>query len=605
MKKFTLQDCFVSLLCGGIAFIVYAVTTARGIVFTDNGELLGVMSTFGVPHPTGSPLFMLFGSLWNLVVSVVSSSVFSKNLFSAAMVSAGVSIMHLSVVSLIEKTLAEQYNSWYRNAITLSMVLLVAFSSSLWNIATFVEIYSLQFFAFSCVFLVFVHWSIKPTLQISFLLAYLSILAIATHSSMIFFAIAVNGIVVIHNYRKYKSFQPIYILTIFALLALTVYAVPLIRSFSEVPFNWGEISRSYDAFMYHISGKQFQVWMFESAETFTKNSVDFFKELFTSTLGIGLLLSIAGLFLLWKKNIYIVLLVVIYFAVGLPIIFSYGIPDIHSYFVVPIVVVSIFASISLLQWCVKYQWIAFVTVMLPCCSVAIFWEDVAQQQNTLVDDYVYMLTDQLPKNSIILSSQWDYFCSAFMYKQKIEGYRPDIVLIEKELLRRTWYPRMVQRWYPNVYNKSQKEFEAYTAYLSLFENEKPFEASKLQRLYIVLLRSIIENAGENVVFVTPEILQSENALAEGYKTIPQGLVLQIAKNEIDTTFSVKKIDPRGFFTAPIREKQYLESAIHRTFMVSMGYTSSYLITQKKLEEGIRAKDLATTSSILIQKVTRK
>ncbi len=605
MKKFTLQEYLVSLLCGCIAFIVYALTTARGIVFTDNGELLGVMSTFGVPHPTGSPMFMLFGSIWNSLVSIVSSSVFSKNLFSAALISTGISVLHLSVISLIEKTLAEQYNTWYKNAITVSMVLLIAFSRSLWNIATFVEIYSLQFFAFSCIFLAFIQWSLRPTFHASVVLSYLSILAIATHSSMMFFALAVNGIIIIHTYRIVKNFKPLFVLVFLAILALSIFVVPLVRSFSEVPFNWGEISRSFDAFMYHITGKQFQVWMFESTETFTKNLSDFFKEICTSTLGIGVVLSLAGLFLLWKRNKHIVLLVLLYLMIGLPFILSYGIPDIQSYFVVPIIIVSIFASISLLQWCAKYQWIAFVTVILPCCSIAIFWEDVSQQNNTLVEDYTFMLTDQLPKNSIILSSQWDYFCSAFMYKQKIEGYRSDIVLIEKELLRRTWYPRMVQRWYPEVYKKSQKEFEAYSAYLSLFENEKPFEASKLQRLYVVLLRSIIENAGSKIVFATPEVIQSENELAEGYKAIPQGLVLQIAKKEIDTTFSVKKINPRNFFTAPIREKQYLESAIHRTFMVSMGYTSSYLVTQKKLEEGIRAKDLATTSSILIQKVTRK
>lgn len=604
MKKFTLQEYLVSLLCGCIAFVVYTVTTARGIVFTDNGELLGVMSTFGVPHPTGSPMFMLFGSIWNSLVSIVSSSVFSKNLFSAALISAGISVIHLSVISLVEKTLAEQYNAWYRNAITVSMVLLIAFSRSVWNIATFVEIYSLQFFAFSCIFFAYIQWSLRPSFQSSVVLSYLSILAIATHSSMMFFAIAVNGIIIIHNYKTVKNFKPLFILAFLALLALSIFAVPFVRSFSEVPFNWGEISRSFYAFIYHITGKQFQVWMFESTETFTKNSGDFFKELFTSTLGIGVVLSFAGLFLLWKRNKHTVLLVLVYSIIGLPFIFSYGIPDIQSYFVIPIVIVSIFASISLLQWCVKYQWVAFVVVILPCCSVAMFWGDVSQQNNTLVDDYTYMLTDQLPKNSIVLSSQWDYFCSAFMYKQKIEGYRPDIVLIEKELMRRTWYPRMVQRWYPEVYKKSQKEFEAYTTYLSLFENEKPFEASKLQRLYIVLLRSIIENAGSKVVFATPEVIQSENGLAEGYKAIPQGLVLQIAKKEIDTNFSVKKINPRDFFTAPVRNNQYLEPAIHRSFMVSMGYTSSYLVSQKKLEEGIRAKDLATTSSILIQKVTR-
>ncbi len=602
MKKFSQLEIIVSFLCGVISFVVYAFTSAHSIVFTDNGELLGVMSTFGVPHPTGSPLFMLFAGVWNATIGYVTSTIWSKNLFSSFIVSLGIFTLHLCLLRLVDEDLLKKYNPYYRYIVSSSIVLMIAFSISTWEIATFLEIYSIQFFAFSVVFLSFIHWSKKPSIQNSFLVTYLSSLAVLSHSSMVFFAIAINVILIIYNLKQEKNYKHILVSVVLAMFAGSVYAVPILRSFSEVPFNWGEISRSFDAFYYHISGKQFQVWMFESEETFFSNALFFGKELLLSTLGIGVLLSGIGLFYLWKKNTLIVLVSLFYFVIALPFVFSYGIPDIKSYFVVPIALFSILGGMTLFQWLVTKQWLAMVVFLLPCISIGYFWNDVEQQNNSLVEDYTHILIDQIPKNSIILSSQWDYFCSAFWFKQKIEGIRTDIVLIEKELLRRTWYPRMVQRWYPEVYKKSEKEFETYLAHLQLFESGKKFDASKLQRLYIVLLRSIIENSPTQSVDCTPEILQSEPNLAEGYKTIPQGLVIQVSKNTVDTTFSVKKIDVNNFFSVPIRKRNYLEQSIHRTFMVSMGYTSSYLLSNGKLEEGIRAKDLSTTSSIILKKV---
>ena len=602
MKKFTLNEYLISLLCGILSFTIYWLTAARGIIFSDNGELLSVLTTLGIPHPTGSPFFIMLTGLWNSTVGLVSDSVFSKNLFASFSASLGIAVLHLSLSKLIDQTILDAYNAWFKNIITISMMLMIAFSFSLWNIATYLEIYSIQFCVFSFVILAFIDWSNKPMISKALLVSYLSIFAIATHSSMMFFAFAVNLVLVIHHIIIEKNYPLLLYGFGVALLAGSIYMLPIIRSQSEVPFNWGEISRSYDAFTYHITGKQFQVWMFESKEVFVTNSINFGKELFTSTLGIGVLFSICSVWILWKNNRYLVALFGFYLLFALPFIFSYGIPDIQTYFVIPIVFTSFLGIVIVLKWCVRYQWLALICMMLPCISVGSFWNDVEQQNNTLVEDYVSMMTEQLPQNSLLISSQWDNFCSAFWYKQKIQGYRTDIVLIEKELLRRTWYPRMVQRWYPEVYKKSQKEFENYVSYLALFENGKPFEASKLQRLYIVLLRSLIENAGSRVAFCTPEILQSDPSISEGYVKIPQGLVVQIAKKEIDTTFSVKKLNPKSFFTAPVRKSHYYESSIHRTFMISMGYTSSYLLSNNKLEEGIRAKDLSITSSLILQKL---
>jgi hypothetical protein len=98
-----------------------------------------------------------------------------------------------------------------------------------------------------------------------------------------------------------------------------------------------------------------------------------------------------------------------------------------------------------------------------------------QSVNYLVPEYTRILVDNLEPNAIIISAQWDYWVSAFWYKQKIEGYRPDITLIEKELLRRTWYLNQLKRWYPKEVYACSGTLGSYLDQLELFESGQPYD----------------------------------------------------------------------------------------------------------------------------------
>ena len=63
-----------------LSLIVFLVTAAPGVTFTDAGELAGVCTSLGVAHPTGYPLFTIMGHLWTLL-PIAESPVFELNLF--------------------------------------------------------------------------------------------------------------------------------------------------------------------------------------------------------------------------------------------------------------------------------------------------------------------------------------------------------------------------------------------------------------------------------------------------------------------------------------------------------------------------------------------
>ena len=48
---------------GLFLFTIYCVTLARGMTYWDAGEFLAAIHSLGIPHPPGTPLFVLLASV--------------------------------------------------------------------------------------------------------------------------------------------------------------------------------------------------------------------------------------------------------------------------------------------------------------------------------------------------------------------------------------------------------------------------------------------------------------------------------------------------------------------------------------------------------------
>ncbi|MSS73741.1 MAG: DUF2723 domain-containing protein [Candidatus Latescibacteria bacterium] len=122
-----------------IAFGVYLKTMAPTVSFWDCGEFIACAYTLGVPHPPGSPLFVLIGRLFALF-PVSADVAFRVNLVSAVTSAVAVGLVYLITVRLI----GLWQGSGDRLAACVGGVvaaLSLAFSNSFWFNATEAEVY--------------------------------------------------------------------------------------------------------------------------------------------------------------------------------------------------------------------------------------------------------------------------------------------------------------------------------------------------------------------------------------------------------------------------------------------------------------------------------
>ncbi|MFQ6103519.1 MAG: protein O-mannosyl-transferase family [Candidatus Glassbacteria bacterium] len=515
------------------SFLVYLTTISPSVNFIDSGELITVCTTLGIAHPTGYPLYTLIGRIFSLIP--VGEAACRVNLLSAVFNSGAVFFLSLSTMALLgDKS---------RLLCCAGALLTAAFMSlsvTAWDVSTQTEVYSLSIFLYSVlIYLLLV--GLKDTGPvILFLTAYLYGLSFGNHMMIVLLLPSVLFIIV-KKRERIPTRSPAFILKLglLFLLGLSIYAYLPIRSSLEPFLNWGNPSNLH-RFLSHVSGWQYRVWMFSGEPGALAGRIaQYLPRLAREFTVWGVVVIALGVLGMLKMGGDEFVFLLITLAAGLFYAVNYDIPDIDPYYLPTYISLSLMTGIGAVCFLETIfrgktgrlrDYIAIVLVASSIMSLYGNRQKVDKSQNRLAYYFGLNFLGTLDLGSLVLTKSWDLY-SPIIYLQRVEGIRNDVVMVDFELMRRSWYVEALSERPVGHSEKTLRAMRDFVEAVGPFERGEPYNPTTLDGIYKGMLRSLLMDAlargGAYVDFL------DEPELTAGYLRVPH-----LMSYEISTTVNV-------------------------------------------------------------------
>lgn len=511
----------LSILVSFSVLLIYRFTLSPTVNIIDSGELITGCYLLDILHPTGYPLYTLIGNIFSKIP--IASIAQRINFISAIYCTAASCFFFLLLFGLTNSVVA-----------ALVSTSLFAFSRTIWSVAVGAEVYGLT--ALFLVLIVYLWLKVEKN-NILILLAFILGMSFTNHM-MIWSTFIGTGIFMMLFYRKNLfCFRYLMIGMGFFLLGLSVYLYLLIRARGTPLFNWGN-PYNWERLVWHVTGKQYRVWMFSSSWAEVFSNLKFALNLFLKEgFYIFIIPAILGVVKMVRNNFYLFISLLIIFILTLFYAINYSIPDIESYYIPCLFVMFVFAGFGLailIKNLRVNQYFFLIFIILP---LLFNYRRAGMQGNYLAYDSAINHLKSAPVNAIILTNWWDIYAPVF-YVQHIENIRKDVCIIDKELLRRSWYLQYLNKQYPWLVRNCQIEIEYFLSYLEQFEHGRLQENVGIQNAFVDMINSFIDRNPNRRVFITFADQADYDAkfIKPERRRIPYGLLYELSSDTIVESF---------------------------------------------------------------------
>lgn len=583
-----------------IIFIIYLTTLASTVIHLDSGELAAVQATLGIAHPTGYPLYTIIGFIFSKILFFFDT-IYSLNLLAAVYCSLSVLIL-IKLSRLIldninttspdlkskkKKPVAFELDEEQKMVISLTIGLMIGLSKTFWFQSTSVEVYSLHLLLLSFILLFTVKAYFYGDIKYWYCTAVFLALGFSNHMTTI---LLIPGLAFLffhkNGFNKSSFIIILKMLVIFIPLLALIYSYLPIRALQDPILNWGN-PVDWERFLRHVSGKQYQVWIFSSIEA-AKKQFQYFIETLPVELGyVALATSVIGIPLLHKFSKVVLLFFVINFFSTLLYSINYDIADIDAYFLLAYISLIFLSAGTLIHFIKKIpKRYIFIPFFLPLIMFSFSYSKVDQSKIYTFEDYTKAALDHSKEGSIIFGYLWDYLISPSYYVQYVEKYRSDVNIIDKELLRRSWYFTQLEKNMPKVIANVKPEVDSFLKALQPFERDEPFDPNFLERNYRALMTALVEkNINEREFYITPELFQNEMQRGEfqlppGYTLVPMELFFKVVKD----TSEYVDADPTAVNIRFSNNADYYQSTIRRFIANMMVYRIAYELQFNEIQK---------------------
>ncbi|MBU0742235.1 DUF2723 domain-containing protein [bacterium] len=192
-----------------LALVVYGFTLPATLSFWDCGEYITTSHILGIPHQPGTPLYVLVGRCFDIVLSPLMNTAQAVNFMSAFFSALAIMFIYLIIKDIGRR--ADPDASWLPHAGGVVGALFLLFSATYWNNAIEAEVYGLAAFMISCLTWLALRWydisDTKHSNRLLYLVIYLLGLGVGFHLGTLLVYPGIFVLILLTGRRRLELFD--------------------------------------------------------------------------------------------------------------------------------------------------------------------------------------------------------------------------------------------------------------------------------------------------------------------------------------------------------------------------------------------------------------
>ena len=539
-----------------VALAVYLFTLAPSATLVDSGELMVAADQLGVAHPPGFPLYLMLAHAASRLPW--GSVALRLNALSALFAALGAGLLALAQREAeLGRAAASRPRAapwcWTDLVPPALSGLLLAFSRTFWSYATRTEVYALNTLLLVLILGLMLRWRRSPESDRALLAAAaLFGLALGVHHVTVALLLPALALLVWRSagggFFRGRRCAAAAALALTALVAVYLY-LPWAAA-RPVGLNWGRPD-DLTRLVWHVTGRQYQSFLAPTLASLRGEAAalatQLGRELGPLWAPLALALALAGLRALWRRDRTLLAALVALMVADGAFALLYTIAEDKDAYSLPTVVALALAAGCGARWALdrvgggRRALCAGALLALPLLACVAGWRVADRSADRVAGDFVADTLRPIAADGLLLTSEWQLY-SPLLYFQEVEGLRPDLVAIDLQLLRRSWYFDHLRRRAPELMRRADGAVRRFLEDLVAWERDpRRYDRDAAlarridERFHDLILELVARQLERAPVYVTRDVALPPFAADPGlpprldarYALVPRGLVFEL------------------------------------------------------------------------------
>ena len=542
-------------LAVGVPFFFYVRNLAPSVTFEDSGELIAAAHGWGIPHAPGYPLYTILAKFFTLL-PLGDNIAYRVNLMSAVFSALAIGFLYLVILKFLEHdaNTASIQTTNVSNSVVHTFAafgaIAVAVSPAYFSQSVITEVYGLNNFFFGMLLWILLSWIGDSREHWFGMLCFGFGLSLTNHHTAVLFGPLILLIWTIKESKIFIHWKGVVLarkavtgVILFSLGLLPYLYLPL-ASLRQPVIDWGNPETPWRFWDLVSRGQYGLDWAAERSVALYLAQLGLQVELlFEQFHPLLVFLGLWGVVHVWRRSWAHRSLLIGYLLFTGPVMAFVTDADLLT--TDPMILIEEKSAVSVWYLPLFLMWGALIavgtvrivaglarraarpTVAWLCAVpllVLIFFSGArtqameGQSQAVFAGQYVENIFTLAEPRALVLGN-WDPFVFPLMYAQAVEHKRQDVVVLDTQLLRLSWYIEMMQRWYPDFMARAAPEIDGFLEAVQPLEEGTSYAPELIQATFVRMLKALIAiGHADGSVYVAfhPRMRNFEPVLAEDF-----------------------------------------------------------------------------------------